>query len=123
MSDDMKERLLARPFCGSADIDYAFWMRGHEACGPGCSDCGATADTVEAWNMRASTARIAELEAQLKAAREVLEEARVCLADDCLPWLRYSSPREGIARGLIEDVVKQIVAHLDPKPTATGETP
>ena len=41
------------PFCGGKNIDPSFWARNDGKSGPGCDDCGATADSVEAWNTRA----------------------------------------------------------------------
>lgn len=43
--------MLPCPFCGGADIDRSFWATEHGS-GPGCSDCGATADTEHDWNSR-----------------------------------------------------------------------
>ena len=44
--------LLLCPFCGSTNIDPTFWHSNDGKCGPGCSDCGATAETIEKWNTR-----------------------------------------------------------------------
>lgn len=52
--------LLPCPFCGGANIDRAEWSGNDGASGPGCGDCGALADSAEAWNRRA-TAPHAEL--------------------------------------------------------------
>jgi hypothetical protein len=46
-----KPDLLPCPFCGSANIDPEEWRSG-DGHGPGCSDCGACADTLERWNSR-----------------------------------------------------------------------
>lgn len=43
--------LLPCPFCGSADIDESAWASRVKH-GPGCSSCGATAESNEAWNRR-----------------------------------------------------------------------
>lgn len=53
-------KLLPCPFCGSKDIDPAFWeVAGYK--GPGCKGCGAIADSAEKWNRRSlSTFAIAE---------------------------------------------------------------
>jgi hypothetical protein len=48
--------LLPCPFCGSQSIDPAFWATA-DYCGPGCDDCGATAETSEKWNDRSDGAR------------------------------------------------------------------
>ena len=40
------------PFCGSKNIDPEEWLRGDGISGPGCSDCGATATSFDAWNTR-----------------------------------------------------------------------
>jgi len=50
-------QLLPCPFCGSTDIDTEFWAggdyeSGNAVSGPGCMDCGATAETAEKWNCR-----------------------------------------------------------------------
>jgi hypothetical protein len=52
--------LLPCPFCGSSDIDPEEWMSSTQngdgtetiKSGPGCGECGATADSVERWNTR-----------------------------------------------------------------------
>jgi hypothetical protein len=48
------------PFCGGIDIDPQFWAAqkdedGPIVHGPGCMDCGATAETVGEWNARKDT--------------------------------------------------------------------
>lgn len=51
----MKAVLLPCPFCGSANIDRHGWSQNagmNENTGPLCNDCGATAETVERWNIR-----------------------------------------------------------------------
>lgn len=50
--------LLPCPFCGARGIDPegwfgSDWKTGESAEGPLCLECGATAPSVEAWNMRA----------------------------------------------------------------------
>lgn len=40
------------PFCGSTNIDPRFWLNGKGEAGPGCDDCGATAESPEIWNKR-----------------------------------------------------------------------
>jgi len=47
----MTDALKPCPFCGSTLIDPAFWTTA-DYCGPGCDDCGATAETSEKWNAR-----------------------------------------------------------------------
>lgn len=49
-----KEKMLACPFCGSDDIDAAFWKSGDGKTGPGCMTCGGNAESIEAWNKRVS---------------------------------------------------------------------
>lgn len=39
------------PFCG-AEVDPTGWLRGDGVRGPECSDCGATAPSMEAWSAR-----------------------------------------------------------------------
>ncbi len=47
----MSKELKPCPFCGR-EVDPAGWLQ-HGGCrGPECMDCGATADSVEAWNRR-----------------------------------------------------------------------
>jgi len=61
-------QLKACPFCGSTSIDPEGWMSGWCQCpdaaahaimkcekrtGPSCDGCGATAESVEAWEARA----------------------------------------------------------------------
>ncbi|QOV06300.1 hypothetical protein CPT_Maja_080 [Burkholderia phage Maja] len=41
------------PFCGSESIDPKGWLANNGKSGPACDDCGATAESVEAWNRRA----------------------------------------------------------------------
>lgn len=48
------------PFCGSIDVDPQFSASQKEedgpiVHGPGCMDCGATAETVDNWNTRKDT--------------------------------------------------------------------
>lgn len=43
------------PFCGCKDIDPEFWMT-TTGCGPGCTQCAATAENVVAWNKRSNQA-------------------------------------------------------------------
>ena len=45
-------QMLRCPFCGSTDIDITFWKDNTGKQGPGCNDCGATADSVNDWNGR-----------------------------------------------------------------------
>lgn len=47
-------RLERCPFCGSTNLDPEHWMSDADVnnTGPGCDDCGATAQSVELWNMR-----------------------------------------------------------------------
>jgi len=49
-------KLLPCPFCGSDDIDAAFWRSDNDRCGPGCMACGSTAETSEKWNLRENEA-------------------------------------------------------------------
>lgn len=46
--------LMPCPFCGGTDIVPDFWLA-HEGqiSGPGCMDCGGSAESFEAWNKRA----------------------------------------------------------------------
>lgn len=44
--------LLPCPFCGSSDVDAAGWLDGQGRRGPECMGCGATAQSVDAWNRR-----------------------------------------------------------------------
>ena len=47
----MKEIKLKKcPYCGSSDVVADFWGKGYIK-GPGCKNCGCTAETVEEWNM------------------------------------------------------------------------
>jgi hypothetical protein len=50
--------LLPCPFCGGTSIDPAFWATAQYS-GPGCDDCGATAETTEGWNARSASAQSA----------------------------------------------------------------
>lgn len=50
---DENVTLLPCPFCGGESIDPTFWA-GSDYSGPGCDDCGATAETPEKWNVRAT---------------------------------------------------------------------
>lgn len=43
----------ACPFCGDEEVDPMGWMDGRGSSGPQCTQCGATAESVEAWNRRA----------------------------------------------------------------------
>lgn len=52
----MSEDLRPCPFCGSNRTDKKFWSAGGAEHGPGCMDCGATAETVEKWNTRGPAA-------------------------------------------------------------------
>lgn len=46
---------LPCPFCGG-EVDPEGWLGGDGRRGPECNDCGATADSMEAWNRRAPMA-------------------------------------------------------------------
>lgn len=53
-------KLSACPFCGSAEVDPEGWASHNpetdeRRVGPACDDCGASAESVEAWNRRAPT--------------------------------------------------------------------
>jgi hypothetical protein len=48
------------PFCGSSNIDPAGWMDGDGNAGPACDDCGASAESVDAWNRRVAPATAGE---------------------------------------------------------------
>ena len=61
MNDDII--LKPCPFCGSDDVDPTFWLAekdGVESSGPGCMNCGATAESIGGWNMRSASTRNAE---------------------------------------------------------------
>lgn len=47
--------MLDCPFCGNAGelIDQRGWLDGSGKYGPQCLECGATAESIEKWNMRA----------------------------------------------------------------------
>ncbi|WP_323142773.1 hypothetical protein [Massilia phyllosphaerae] len=48
--------LLPCPFCGGTNIDPAEWSGNDGKSGPGCGDCGALGESIEAWNRRAAPA-------------------------------------------------------------------
>ena len=50
----MSKELKNCPFCGSTDIDPEGWMNGEGKKGPVCNNCGASADSIDWWNTRAS---------------------------------------------------------------------
>jgi len=62
----MSEELKACPFCGSADVDAENWTSSEGRSGPGCMDCGATAESVNEWNRRAIDAVIEKIRDRLK---------------------------------------------------------
>lgn len=49
----MSADLLPCPFCGGTEIDPEEWSNQTGLSGPGCSSCGAVADSAAAWNRRA----------------------------------------------------------------------
>ena len=51
--------LLPCPFCSSTNIDPAEWSGNDGKSGPGCGDCGALGESIEAWNRRAPVAALA----------------------------------------------------------------
>lgn len=51
----MENELMPCPFCGCENIDPQGWMS-LEKEGPECDECGATAESAEAWNRRATPA-------------------------------------------------------------------
>ena len=57
--------------CGSTSIDPEFWMCGDGKHGPGCDDCGVTAESIELWNRRSDPAATAMREALETAAQEM----------------------------------------------------
>lgn len=63
MTDTTK--LLPCPFCGSDDIDPEGWVSMVSA-GPTCNDCSASAQSIEAWNRRASSAHSSDLIRRLR---------------------------------------------------------
>ena len=68
--------MKACPFCGSVEVDAQFtaWQDVNDGTiehGPGCMDCGATAETLEGWNKRS----------------EAGESVMVNYRDDLLPRL------------------------------------
>lgn len=80
MTDPAKdaERLAQCPFCGSTNIDPREWLRGDGKSGPGCSDCGATAESADAWNRRPIETRLTqERDAACKAHVECAESLDV----------------------------------------------
>lgn len=50
--------LIACPFCGSDKIDPEGWSDGEGKAGPACDECGATAESAEAWNRRTDIRRL-----------------------------------------------------------------
>lgn len=46
--------MLPCPHCGSEDIDATFWKNGNNKSGPGCMECGCTAESTGEWNRRKS---------------------------------------------------------------------
>jgi len=64
----MGEPLKSCPFCQSDDIDPVGWAS-LSATGPTCNACGASAQSVADWNIRAPNPRIAKLEGLLREAQ------------------------------------------------------
>ncbi len=42
------------PFCGSENVDPKGWLANDGRSGPACDECGATAESVDGWNRRAT---------------------------------------------------------------------
>jgi len=57
-----KDEPMSCPFCGGK-CDPEGWLDGNGRRGPECESCGATADSVSAWNRRVLTTRDGLLEA------------------------------------------------------------
>jgi hypothetical protein len=66
------------PFCASTEIDPEGWSS-IDRSGPACDDCGASADSVAAWNKRPppydAAAEVAALGTALTEARDLIEAA------------------------------------------------
>src|SRR5689334_22185944 len=56
----MVDKLEPCPFCKSNNIDPEMWSTQTEK-GPGCMNCGATAETIVMWNTRTTALQQQEL--------------------------------------------------------------
>lgn len=76
----MSDELKPCPFCGGK-VDPTGWLTGYGETGPECEECGATAPTLEIWN----NSRMAELEAKLGEAVELLKVSNALLECNAQP--------------------------------------
>lgn len=92
------EELKPCPFCGSADIEHDAWAS-LTAEGPGCNECGATAETDEAWNQRAAAPKLPagqQGDFKLLTKHEILAEQRNMVNAGTYDALAFASHIEAL---------------------------
>jgi len=94
-----RPKLEACPFCGG-QVDPNGWLRNDGVRGPECEQCGATAESIEAWNTRTPDT---ERERRAFEAQELLAEIYRRYLDNNLDECR---PEWG--RGLEEDLATEL---------------
>jgi hypothetical protein len=77
---------------GGTNIDPAEWKSSDGRCGPGCGDCGAIADSADAWNRR-YTMQSAPDEATVERVARALHKRRIASGLDEEKYWR-SGPEE-----------------------------
>lgn len=114
--------LLPCPFCGG-NADPTGWLCNDGRRGPECEDCGATAESTEAWNSRATPAQPAaepddyESLKQCSAAWRVVVDA--LFRHGPTGWLDKNKPAMYCAAEAIEELAA--AAQPVAVPDATGE--
>lgn len=118
--DAQRKRLLPCPFCGSSDLDSRFWASEWSS-GPGCNNCGATAEDDDGWNARDSSGLAAIHRLATERLALIPSDLVVggVLGDLLLDILKLSAPQapiEGGVFGAFRQAVQEHSASVPPRP-------